>query len=89
METRLELLLLASLAAGPRRTGRLLAELRRRGAGAPAGAVFETLRGLERGGLVARAPWRLTRRGRARLARERSAWVGLARTVAAALDRAA
>ena len=89
METRLELLVLASLGAGPRPARSLLAELRRRGAETPAAAVFESLRGLERRGLVARGPWRLTPRGRAGLARERDAWLGLARTVAVALDQAA
>jgi DNA-binding PadR family transcriptional regulator len=85
METRIELSLLAALAPGPRPARALLDELRRRGGAETPGAVFETLRGLERRGFVARGPWRLTPRGRARLARERSAWLGLARTVAAAL----
>ena len=89
LETRLELLLLASLASGPRPPRALLRELRRRGTAPPAAAVFESLRRLEGCGLVARRPYRLTPRGRAGLARERSAWVGLARTVAAALERAA
>jgi DNA-binding PadR family transcriptional regulator len=85
METRLELSLLAVLAPGPRPARTVLDELRRRGVGASPAAVFDTLRGLERRGLVARGPWRLTPAGRARLARERGAWLGLARTVAAAL----
>jgi DNA-binding PadR family transcriptional regulator len=54
------------------------------------------LRRLERDGLVAggrsarrRRVYRLTARGRARLETERSAWIALARTVAAAFERAA
>jgi DNA-binding PadR family transcriptional regulator len=90
MRTRLELLLLAALGPGPRPAHRLAAEVRRRGAAASAGAVFHTLHRLEHEGLVARrrAVHELTRGGRARLERERSAWLALARTVAAAFDRA-
>jgi hypothetical protein len=87
METRLELSLLAVLAPGPRPTRTLVDEARRRGGADTAAPVFEALRALERAGLVARGPWRLTARGRARLARERSAWAGLARAVAVALTR--
>ena len=89
METRFELLLLAALASGPRSGRTLLAELRRRGIEAPSEPLFDTLRHLERAGLVARRPYRLTPHGRAVLTRERTAWLGLARTVATALDRAA
>jgi hypothetical protein len=88
METRLELSLLAVLAPGPRPAKTLLDEARRRGGAETAAPVFDALRGLERAGLVARGPWRLTAHGRARLARERSAWAGLARAVAAALSTA-
>ena len=89
MKTRLELVLLAALGSGPRPARALLAELRRRGVEPPAESLFAALRRLERAGLVAPRPYRLTPRGRARLERERSAWLGLARTVAVALDRAA
>jgi DNA-binding PadR family transcriptional regulator len=91
MKTRLELLLLAALAPGPRPAYRLAEEARRRGAVPSSDAPFETLQRLERDGLVAsgrsarrRRVYRLTARGRARLEAERSAWAALARTVAAA-----
>ena len=91
MRTRLELLLLAALGPGPRPAHRLAAYVRRRGTEPSTDAVFDTLRRLEGERLVARrrAVYELTRRGRARLERERSAWVALARTVAAAYERAA
>src|SRR5262245_61869429 len=86
MRTRLELLLLAALGPGPRPAHRLAAEVRRRGADASTDAVFDTLHRLDCERLVARrrGVYELTRRGRARLNRERSAWLALARTVAAA-----
>jgi DNA-binding PadR family transcriptional regulator len=90
MRTRLELLLLTALGPGPRPAHRLAGEVRRRGAEASTGAVFDALHRLEGDRLVARRRpvYELTRRGRARLERERSAWVALARTVAAAYERA-
>ena len=86
MRTRLELLLLAALGPGPRPAHRLAAEVRRRGAEASTDAVFDTLHRLDCERLVARrrGVYELTRRGRARLNRERSAWLALARTVVAA-----
>jgi PadR family transcriptional regulator len=95
MRTRLELVLLAGLASGPRSAHRLAEEARRRGAAPSPDAPFDTLRRLERDGLLAsgrsarRRVYRLTARGKARLESERSAWVALARTVAAAFERAA
>ncbi len=90
----LDLLVLAVLADGPAHGYALIEELRRRSAGAfdlPEGTVYPALHRLEAGGLLAsgwsreggrrRRVYRLTRRGRAALERERGAWSSFARAV--------
>src|SRR4051812_42172946 len=78
MTTRLELLLLAALAPGPRPAHRLADEVRGRGVVPSADAFFDAVHRLERDGLVAsrrsarrRRSYRLTPLGRARLESER------------------
>jgi DNA-binding PadR family transcriptional regulator len=84
---QLELLLLASLAGGPAHGYALIEWLRERSAGAfdyPEGTIYPALHKLESDGLVSsrwddtgprrRRVYRLTRRGRAVLARRRSSW---------------
>jgi PadR family transcriptional regulator PadR len=96
---RLELLVLAVLKSQPSHGYGVIRELRRRSAGTfdlPEGSVYPTLHRLEREGLLAsrwssearrrRRVYRLTRKGRAALERERKEWLLLARAVAAVLD---
>jgi PadR family transcriptional regulator PadR len=96
---RLDLLVLAVLSAGPAHGYRVIEELRRRSGGTfdlPEGTVYPALHRLERGGLLAsrwttgsarkRRIYRLTRRGRSALERERSEWLLLARAMSAVLE---
>ena len=95
---RLDLLILSVLARGPAHGYRVITELRKRSDGAfdlPEGSVYPALHRLERERLVSgqwsagprrRRVYRLTRRGRAELKREREEWLLLARAVAAVLD---
>jgi PadR family transcriptional regulator, regulatory protein PadR len=98
---RLELLVLAVLHRTPAHGYRVIEELRRRSAGTfdlPEGSVYPTLHRLEREGLLAsrwstetrrrRRVYRLTRKGRAALERERKEWLLLAKAVTAVLDAA-
>ena len=95
----LDLLVLAVLADGPAHGYALIEELRRRSAGAfdlPDGTVYPALHRLEAGGLLAsgwsresgrrRRVYRLTRRGRAALERERGAWNAFAHAVEAVVE---
>jgi PadR family transcriptional regulator, regulatory protein PadR len=96
---RLELLVLAVLKSTPAHGYGVIKELRRRSEGTfdlPEGSVYPTLHRLEREGLLAsrwssearrrRRVYRLTRKGRAALERERKEWLLLARAGAAVLD---
>jgi DNA-binding PadR family transcriptional regulator len=88
VETRLDLLLLAVLARGPRHGYGVLEELRRRDDSTPESLVHPALQRLERAGLVTsrrgrERVYRLAPRGRGRLERERRMWLGLARALAA------
>ena len=89
---RFDLLALAALSSGPRPGHRVALELGRRTGRHPGELEWlahETLRGLLADGLVRehrafglrgpRRSYELTRKGRARLATERRAWLGLAR----------
>jgi transcriptional regulator len=99
---RLELLLLAILAAGPAHGYKVIQQLRARSGGTfdlPEGSVYPALHRLERQGLLAsewstgserrRRIYRLTRRGRAAFERERREWLLIARAVASVLEGAA
>jgi PadR family transcriptional regulator, regulatory protein PadR len=99
---RLDLLVLAVLADGPAHGYRVIEELRRRSGGTfdlPEGSVYPALHRLERDGLLAsrwttgprrrRRTYRLTRRGRSALERERREWLLLARAITAVLEGAA
>jgi DNA-binding PadR family transcriptional regulator len=79
----------------------VIQELRRRSEGTfdlPEGSVYPTLHRLEREGLLAsrwssearrrRRIYRLTRKGKAALERERTEWLLLARAVAAVIEPA-
>jgi transcriptional regulator len=93
----LDLLLLATLAAGPAHGYAVIKRLRERSEETfdlPEGTVYPALHRLERDGLLAsewsstgrrRRVYRLTRRGRAALERERREWILLARAIAAVL----
>jgi PadR family transcriptional regulator PadR len=94
----LDALLLAILAAGPAHGYAVIDELRRRSGEAfdlPEGTVYPALHRLEDAGLVAsrwatvagrrRRVYRMTRRGRGALARERREWAGFAEAVEAVL----
>lgn len=96
---RLELLVLAVLKSTPAHGYGVIKELRRRSEGTfdlPEGSVYPTLHRLEREGLLIsrwssearrrRRVYRLTRKGRAALERERKEWLLLARAVAAVLE---
>jgi transcriptional regulator len=96
---RLELLVLAVLRSTPAHGYGVIKELRRRSEGTfdlPEGTVYPTLHRLEREGLLSsrwssearrrRRVYRLTRKGRAALERERKEWLLLARAVAAVLE---
>ena len=96
---RLELLVLAVLKSTPAHGYGVIKELRRRSEGTfdlPEGTVYPTLHRLEREGLLSsrwssearrrRRVYRLTRKGRAALERERKEWLLLARAVAAVLE---
>jgi PadR family transcriptional regulator, regulatory protein PadR len=98
---RLELLVLAVLNRNPAHGYAVIQELRRRSEGTfdlPEGSVYPTLHRLEREGLLAsrwssearrrRRVYRLTRKGRAALERERTEWLLLARAVAAVIEPA-
>ena len=98
---RLELLILAVLGSAPAHGYRVIEELRRRSAGTfdlPEGSVYPALHRLERDGLLAgewstatrrrRRVYRLTRKGRSALERERKDWLLLAKAVTAVLDAA-
>jgi DNA-binding PadR family transcriptional regulator len=91
-------LLLAVLAAGPAHGYAVIEELRRRSGDAfdvPEGTVYPALHRLEHAGLVAsrwataggrrRRVYRLTRKGRDALTRERLNWAGFAKAVEAVL----
>lgn len=99
---RLELLLLAILAAGPAHGYKVIQQLRTRSGGAfdlPEGTVYPALHRLERDGLLAsewstgtqrrRRIYRVTRKGRAAFERERTEWLLIARAVSAVLEGAA
>ncbi len=96
---RLDLLVLAVLSAGPAHGYRVIEELRRRSGGTfdlPEGTVYPALHRLEGSGLLSsrwttgsarkRRIYRLTRRGRSALERERSEWLLLARAMSAVLE---
>jgi PadR family transcriptional regulator, regulatory protein PadR len=96
---RLELLVLAVLKSTPAHGYGVIKELRRRSEGTfdlPEGSVYPALHRLEDEGLLTsrwssearrrRRVYRLTRKGRAALERERKEWLLLARAVAAVLD---
>ena len=91
----LDLLLLATLAKGPAHGYRIIEQLRDASDGGfdlQEGSVYPALHKLEREGLLAsrwsegegrrRRVYRLTRRGRSALERERAEWDGLVRAVA-------
>lgn len=91
-------LLLAVLAAGPAHGYAVIEELRRRSGKAfdlPEGTVYPALHRLEHAGLVAsrwataggrrRRIYRLTRKGRGALTKERRNWAGFAKAVEAVL----
>lgn len=97
----LDLLVLSVLADGEAHGYVLIEELRRRSAGAfdlPEGTVYPALHRLEEAGLLGsswsadggrrRRIYRLTRRGRAALKREREAWNAFARAVDVVLGSA-
>ena len=97
----LDLLVLSVLADGEAHGYVLIEELRRRSAGAfdlPEGTVYPALHRLEEAGLLGsswsadggrrRRVYRLTRRGRAALKRERKAWNAFARAVDVVLGSA-
>ena len=94
----LDALLLAILAWGPAHGYAAIDELRRRSGDAfdlPEGTVYPALHRLERAGLLAsrwtsadgrrRRVYRLTRKGRGALARERREWAGFAEAIEAVL----
>lgn len=94
----LDALLLAVLAAGPAHGYAVIEELRRRSGEAfdlPEGTVYPALHRLEHAALLAsrwatvagrrRRIYRLTRKGRGALARERREWAGFAEAVEAVL----
>ena len=94
LKGHLDLLLLATLAAGPAHGYRLVDELRERSAGAfdlSEGTIYPALYRLERGGLLSsrwasvggrrRRVYSLTRKGRRALAERRRDWVSFAAAV--------
>jgi DNA-binding PadR family transcriptional regulator len=98
LKGHLDALLLAVVAAEPAHGYRILEDLKRRSGGSfdlPEGTVYPALHRLERGGLVAsrwtlssgrrRRVYRITRRGRSALARQRHEWEQFAGAVEAVL----
>ena len=98
LKGHLDALLLAVVAGGPAHGYRILEDLRRRSGGAfdlPEGTVYPALHRLERGGLLAsrwtlssgrrRRVYRLTRRGRSALARQKADWERFSGAVQAVL----
>jgi DNA-binding PadR family transcriptional regulator len=94
----LDALLLGVLAVGPAHGYAVIEELRRRSGEAfdlPEGTVYPGLHRLEHAGLIAsrwatvagrrRRVYRLTRKGRGALVRERREWAGFAKAVEAVL----
>ena len=94
LKGHLDLLLLATLAAGPAHGYRLVDELRERSAGAfdlSEGTIYPALYRLERAGLLSsrwasvggrrRRVYSLTRKGRRALAERRRDWVSFAAAV--------
>jgi PadR family transcriptional regulator, regulatory protein PadR len=101
LKGRLDTLLLASLASGPRH-GYAVKEALRTGSGTrfdlPTGTIYPALRRLEAAGLVkgawseaggrCRRSYELTPAGRQRLGRDRAAWRDFAAAVSAILEPA-
>jgi PadR family transcriptional regulator PadR len=98
LKGHLDALLLAVVAKGPAHGYRIVEDLRLRSGGAfdlPEGTVYPALHRLERGGLLAsrwtlssgrrRRVYRITRRGRAALARQTADWERFAGAVQAVL----
>jgi PadR family transcriptional regulator PadR len=98
LKGHLDSLLLAVVAARPAHGYRILEDLRLRSGGAfdlPEGTVYPALHRLEHGGLLAsrwtlssgrrRRVYRITRRGRSALARQRADWELFAHAVQAVL----
>jgi PadR family transcriptional regulator, regulatory protein PadR len=98
LKGHLDALLLAVVAAGPAHGYRILEDLKRRSGGTfdlPEGTVYPALHRLERDGLLAsrwtlssgrrRRVYRITRRGRSALARQRGEWERFAGAVEAVL----
>ncbi|HEX6197266.1 MAG TPA: helix-turn-helix transcriptional regulator [Jiangellaceae bacterium] len=99
LKGHLDVLLLATMADGPRH-GYAIREALRDGSGGrfdlPTGTVYPALHRLERAGLLAgswstvdgrrRRTYRLTDEGRRKLAGERANWRGFARAVTALLE---
>lgn len=98
LKGHLDALLLAVVASGPAHGYRIVEDLRLRSGGAfdlPEGTVYPALHRLERGGLLAsrwtiasgrrRRVYRITRRGRSALARQRADWELFAHAVQAVL----
>jgi transcriptional regulator len=97
---QLDSLVLAVLAKGPRHGYGVIEELRERSEGLlayPEGTIYPALHRLEREGLLdsswsssgrRRRVYRLTRKGRAELRRERKEWRLLARAIARVLGDA-
>jgi len=99
LKGHLDPLVLAVVAGGPMHGYAVIEELKRRSGGAfdlPEGTVYPALHRLERAGLLAsawteaagrrRRVYRLTARGRRRLAAGRREWRGFARAVEAVLS---
>jgi PadR family transcriptional regulator PadR len=99
LKGHLDPLILAVLADGPMHGYAVIEELKRRSGGAfdlPEGTVYPALHRLERAGLLAsswtevpgrrRRVYRVTGRGRRRLAAGRREWRGFARAVEAVLS---
>lgn len=98
LKGHLDALLLAVVASGPAHGYRIVEDLRLRSGGAfdlPEGTVYPALHRLERGFLLAsrwtiasgrrRRVYRITRRGRSALARQRADWELFAHAVQAVL----
>ncbi len=99
LKGHLDLLLLATLSTGPGHGYAIIEQLRDRSEGAfdiPEGTIYPALHRLERGSTVEsewsseggrrRRVYRLTRKGRAELRRERKQWGLLARAIARVLE---
>ena len=98
LKGHLDALLLAVVAGGPAHGYKIVEDLRLRSSGAfdlPEGTVYPALHRLERSGLLAsrwtlasgrrRRVYRVTRRGRSTLARQRADWARFADAVQAVL----